>query len=343
MTETLSYQQAGVDVDAGNQLVNNIKDIVHSTHQPGVLGGIGGFGGLFELPLGKYQEPVLVSCTDGVGTKLALAIEMKIHNSIGIDCVAMCVNDCVVSGAKPYLFLDYLATGKLEVGQAQEVVTGIANACKQIGVSLVGGETAEMPGMYKAGDYDVAGFCVGIVEKSKILDKSQVTTGDCLVGLSSSGVHSNGFSLVRKILETQQIRLHDTFEDSTYGQTLLTPTRLYVKQTLALTEQNLIKSCAHITGGGLTENIPRSIPDNLQANIDLNAWERPPIFNWLGQYVAPKEMLRTFNCGLGMVYAVAADKVEACLKTLVALGESPLVIGHLSEKQKDSVHYLGDF
>lgn len=341
MAESLSYQDAGVDIDAGNQLVNNIKDMVAATHQPGVLSGLGGFGGLFELPIHDYKKPVLVSCTDGVGTKLAIAIELGVHHTIGIDCVAMCVNDCVVSGAKPLWFLDYFATGKLSTSEAQEVIQGITQACQHTQIALLGGETAEMPGMYKTGDYDLAGFCVGVVEKNKILDNNSVKAGDVLIGLPSSGIHSNGFSLVRKVLEKTQINLSDTFDTSTMGDVLIEPTRLYVNQTLALCEQNLIKSCAHITGGGLTENLPRSFPDHLQANIDLTSWQRAPIFSWLQQHVSQDDMLKTFNCGVGMTYIVASEKADACIKTLESLGEQPIILGTITDDRPSPVTYEG--
>ncbi len=343
MSRSMTYQDAGVSIDAGNQLVNNIKDSVATTYTPGVLSAIGGFGGLFELPSG-YKNPVLVSCTDGVGTKLALAIELNKHDTIGIDCVAMCVNDCVVSGAKPLWFLDYYATGKLALEQTQSVIQGIIQGCQQTGVALLGGETAEMPGMYRRGDYDVAGFCVGVVEKSKILDIEKIQPSDKLIAVPSSGVHSNGFSMVRKVLKDSQTSLNTPFEHQTLGERLLTPTSLYVHQTLSLTDKDLIKAAAHITGGGLLENIPRILPKHLQANVDLSRWKLPAIFQWLqgAGRINRDEMLKTFNCGIGMVYVVEDDKVSEALKCLEAQNEKPFILGDVSARKDSPIEFLGD-
>ncbi len=329
----LSYRDAGVDIEAGDELVEAIKPIAKSTHRPGVLDGLGGFGALFEISPGKYREPVLVSGTDGVGTKLKLAIELGIHNTIGIDLVAMCANDIVVQGAEPLFFLDYFATGKLEPGAASEVVEGIGEGCRQAGAALIGGETAEMPGMYSEGDYDLAGFCVGVVEKVRIIDGSKVAPGDVLIGLGSTGPHSNGYSLVRKIIETSNASLDQAFADSTLGQVLLAPTRIYVKSILALLEKIDIHTISHITGGGLPGNIPRVMPENTRAVIDSNAWQTPPIFQWLQEngQVEQSEMYRTFNCGVGMVLAVSAEDAESALTILDEQGETASIIGQVEQ------------
>ncbi len=325
---SLSYRDAGVDIDAGNRLVERIKPQVKSTHRPGVLGGLGGFGGLFELPT-HYQQPVLVSGTDGVGTKLKLALALNQHDSIGIDLVAMCVNDIVVTGAEPLFFLDYYATGQLHVDTAASVIQGIAQGCKMAGAALIGGETAEMPGMYAGADYDLAGFCVGVVEKERIIDGSQVQAGDVLVGLASSGPHSNGYSLIRKILETSGADLAQSFANSTLGEVLLAPTRIYVKPLLRLLESLEIHALAHITGGGLPENLPRVLPTGTQAVINTDSWQRPPIFQWLQEQgrVPESEMLRTFNCGVGMVLVLAQSEVEQALAMLSTAGETAWVMG----------------
>jgi phosphoribosylformylglycinamidine cyclo-ligase len=327
----LSYRDAGVDIDAGNALVERIKPAVASTRRPGVLGGIGGFGGLFELPLDRYQQPVLVSGTDGVGTKLKIAIETGRHDKIGIDLVAMCVNDIIVAGAEPLFFLDYYATGKLDVDVATNVVEGIAEGCRQAGAALVGGETAEMPGMYSEGDYDLAGFSVGIVEKSQILDGSKVAAGDVLIGLASSGLHSNGYSLARKVLEVSAASLDDSCGDSKLGDALLAPTRIYVKPLLALLEKCPVHALAHITGGGLPENLPRVLPTGTVAEIDTASWQRPAVFDWLQQAgnIADAELYRTFNCGVGMVVVVPADAAEAAIAELATAGEQASVIGQI--------------
>lgn len=332
----LSYKDAGVDIDAGNDLVDRIKSVAKRTKRPEVLAGLGGFGALFELPSG-YSEPVLVSGTDGVGTKLKLAMDVNKHDTIGIDLVAMCVNDLIVGGAEPLFFLDYYATGKLSVDIAANVVEGIGNGCELSGCSLVGGETAEMPGMYEGEDYDLAGFCVGIVEKSKILDGSKVKAGDTLIALPSSGPHSNGYSLIRKIIEVSGAQLDDAFGESTLGETLLTPTRIYVKPLLALFKEVDVHALSHITGGGLTENIPRVLPENAKAIIDGTSWELPEIFQWLQEKgnVLPEEMVRTFNCGIGMIICVAAEDAEKALSVLKENGESPFVVGSIAEASAD--------
>jgi phosphoribosylformylglycinamidine cyclo-ligase len=327
----LNYKDAGVDIVAGNALVERIKPIAARTRIPGVMAGLGGFGSLFELPLNKYKNPVLVSGTDGVGTKLKLAIDSGIHNTVGIDLVAMCVNDIIVQGAEPLFFLDYFATGKLDVNIAAAVIEGIGKGCELAGAALVGGETAEMPNMYADGDYDLAGFCVGIVEKSEMLDGSKVSAGDKLIGLASSGAHSNGYSLIRKIIERNQSSLDEPFDGKTLGETLLAPTRIYVKSLLALIKQIPVHALAHITGGGLTENLPRVIPDNLNAQIDLKSWQFPAIFDWLQSNgnVSQADMLITFNCGVGMVICVAPEDEAATLNLLTELGETAFVMGEI--------------
>ncbi len=332
--ESLSYRDAGVDIDAGNALVDAIKSVTSKTNRPEVLSELGGFGALCELPT-RYKEPVLVSATDGVGTKLKLAMNMHRHDSIGIDLVAMCVNDLIVCGAEPLFFLDYYATGGLNVETATAVVTGIGAGCEQAGCALIGGETAEMPGMYQGEDYDLAGFAVGVVEKSRIIDQSRVNIGDTLIGLASSGPHSNGYSLIRKILERSDARLDSSFGTSTLGETLLTPTVIYVKAVLALQEKIDINAIAHITGGGLTENLPRVLPVNAQAAIDTTSWQRPEIFNWLQSEgnVAEAEMYRTFNCGIGLVLCVRSADVNIALDTLAQHGQEARVIGEIVNGQ----------
>jgi phosphoribosylformylglycinamidine cyclo-ligase len=327
----LNYKDAGVDIAAGNALVERIKPIAARTRIPGVMAGLGGFGSLFELPLDRYKNPVLVSGTDGVGTKLRLAIDSGIHNTVGIDLVAMCVNDIIVQGAEPLFFLDYFATGKLDVNTAASVIEGIGKGCELAGAALVGGETAEMPNMYADGDYDLAGFCVGIVEKSEMLDGSKVSAGDKLIGLASSGAHSNGYSLIRKIIERNQASLDEPFDGKTLGETLLAPTRIYVKSLLALIKKIPVHALAHITGGGLTENLPRVIPDNLNALVILNSWQFPAIFDWLQSNgnVSQADMLITFNCGVGMVICVAAEDEVATLNLLAELGETAFVMGEI--------------
>ncbi len=330
---SLSYRDAGVDIDAGNRLVERIKPIARRTMRPGVLAGLGGFGALFELPLSRYREPVLVSGTDGVGTKLRLAIELGRHDSVGIDLVAMCANDLVVQGAEPLFFLDYFATGKLDVDTAEQVIAGIGRGCELAGAALIGGETAEMPGMYADGDYDIAGFCVGVVEKSAIIDGSRVAVGDTLIGIASSGPHSNGYSLIRKILAHGKADLAAPFAgatpDLTLGAALLAPTRIYVRNVLALNEQVALRAIAHITGGGLIENLPRVLPDGTRARIDAGSWQRPAIFDWLQEQgnVADQEMYRTFNCGIGMIVVVAPGDAERALAILASQGETAWIIG----------------
>ncbi|MFL0796853.1 MAG: phosphoribosylformylglycinamidine cyclo-ligase [Cellvibrionaceae bacterium] len=328
--KSLSYKDAGVDIDAGNALVDRIKGVAKRTSRPGVMAGLGGFGALFELPTG-YKEPVLVSGTDGVGTKLKLAMDLNIHDTIGIDLVAMCVNDLVVAGAEPLFFLDYYATGKLNVDAAASVVEGIGTGCEQAGCALVGGETAEMPGMYEGEDYDLAGFCVGVAEKSKLIDGSKVTAGDALIGLPSSGPHSNGYSLIRKIIEVSGASLNDTFGESTLGKTLLAPTRIYVKPLLELFKQVDVKSLSHITGGGLQENLPRVLPEGTSAVIDTNSWQRPAIFDWLQEQgnIEHEELHRTFNCGIGMIVCVAEADAEKTLEVLKAQGEDAVIVGKI--------------
>mgnify|MGYP003123721454 FL=1 len=330
---SLSYKDAGVDIDAGNALVERIKGAVKRTRRPEVMGGLGGFGALCEIPEG-YRQPVLVSGTDGVGTKLRLAMDLGMHDSIGIDLVAMCVNDLIVCGAEPLFFLDYYATGKLNIDVAAQVVTGIGAGCEQAGCALVGGETAEMPGMYEGEDYDLAGFCVGVVEKADIIDGTKVSTGDTLIALPSSGPHSNGYSLIRKIIEVAGINIHDTqLDGKSLSELLMAPTRIYVKALLQLIKQTgAVKAMAHITGGGLLENIPRVLPDGAQAVIDLNSWQRPAVFNWLQEQgnVDETEMHRVLNCGVGMVICVAADQADAALQSLRDAGEQPWIIGQIS-------------
>ncbi|HEX5056100.1 MAG TPA: phosphoribosylformylglycinamidine cyclo-ligase [Gammaproteobacteria bacterium] len=334
---SLSYKDAGVDIDAGDNLVERIKPAVARTQRPEVMGGLGGFGALFELPLGRYRKPVLVSGTDGVGTKLKLAMELRKHDTIGIDLVAMCVNDVLVQGAEPLFFLDYYATGKLDVDTAAAVIEGIAAGCAQAGAALVGGETAEMPGMYPAGEYDLAGFCVGIVEKDRIIDGSAVTPGDALLGLASSGPHSNGYSLVRKILEVSRADLGIPFHGTTLGEALLKPTRIYVKPVLKTLETFHLKAIAHITGGGLPENLPRVLPPHTQAVLHWNSWRKPPVFDWLQQQgnVQPQEMQRTFNCGIGLVLCVAQRDADGVSKLLTELGETVFQIGEIEKSSAE--------
>jgi len=328
---SLSYLDAGVDIAAGNALVDRIKPLAKKTRRSGVMAGLGGFGSLFELPLDRYQQPILVSGTDGVGTKLRLAIESGIHNTIGIDLVAMCVNDIIVLGAEPLFFLDYYATSQLDIDIAESVISGIAEGCLQAGAALVGGETAEMPSMYQDGDYDLAGFCVGVVEKNNVIDGSQVQAGDVLIGLASSGPHSNGYSLIRKILERSQDDLSTLFADSTLGEQLLAPTRIYVKSLLQLHQKINIHALSHITGGGLLENIPRVLPDGVRAVINANSWQRPAIFDWLQQQgnVIDEEMYRTFNNGIGMVICVAQHDADQTLSLLAELGETAYQMGYI--------------
>ncbi len=337
----LNYKNAGVDIDAGNALVERIKPIAARTRTAGVMAGLGGFGSLFELPLDRYREPVLVSGTDGVGTKLKLAIDAGIHHTVGIDLVAMCVNDVIVQGAEPLFFLDYFATGKLDVDSAAQVVEGIGVGCEQAGCALVGGETAEMPGMYADGEYDLAGFTVGIVEKSAIIDGSKVKAGDKLIGIASSGPHSNGYSLIRKVLETRGFSLNDEFQGRKLAEVLLEPTRIYVKPLLKLLETVSVHAFSHITGGGITENLPRVLPDHLAAEIELSSWKLPEIFNWLQQQgnIAQADMLTTFNCGIGMIVCVAPEDEAKTLDILTQQGETVYSLGQMVPAEQPVVIY----
>ncbi|WP_343292081.1 phosphoribosylformylglycinamidine cyclo-ligase [Vandammella animalimorsus] len=326
----LTYKDAGVDIDAGDALVDRIKPLARKTLREGVLGGIGGFGALFEVPK-KYQEPVLVSGTDGVGTKLKLAFEWNMHDTVGIDLVAMSVNDVLVQGAEPLFFLDYFACGKLDVDTAAAVVGGIAKGCEESGCALIGGETAEMPGMYPEGEYDLAGFAVGVVEKSKLLDGQQIAAGDVVLGLASSGVHSNGFSLVRKCIDRAGSQLPATLDGKPFREAVMAPTRLYVRSVLAALAQHPIKGLAHITGGGLLENIPRILPDGLGAQLQAGSWPKSELFAWLQTTagIDDVEMNRTFNNGIGMVLVVAPEQAQAVVQTLQAQGETVHTIGRI--------------
>ena len=336
--ESLTYRDAGVDIDAGNALVQRIKPVAKRTRRPEVLGGLGGFGALCALPEG-YRNPVLVAGTDGVGTKLRLAMEHDRHDHIGIDLVAMCVNDLIVGGAEPLFFLDYYATGKLDVDTAARVVAGIGAGCEQAGCALIGGETAEMPGMYQGGDYDLAGFCVGVVERDGVIDGSAVRPGDRIIGLASSGPHSNGYSLIRRILEQAD---SNEIDGQPVIELLLEPTRIYVKSLLTLIRQVPVHAMAHITGGGLPENLPRVLPADTRAVIDTGAWQWPPIFTWLQEQgqVPEQEMYRTFNCGLGMVLVVPATHVDQTLALLEAAGENALLIGEIQQGAGEPVVVL---
>jgi len=335
--QSLSYKDAGVDIDAGNALVEKIKGAVKRTTRPEVMGGIGGFGAICQIPTG-YKEPVLVSGTDGVGTKLRLAIDLKKHDTVGIDLVAMCVNDLLVLGAEPLYFLDYYATAKLDVDVASDVVAGIAEGCIQSGCALVGGETAEMPGMYHEGDYDIAGFCTGIAEKSELIDGSKVAAGDQLIALGSSGPHSNGFSLIRKVLEVNNTDTTEMLGDRSIADHLLEPTKIYVKSTLAMLKEVKAHALSHITGGGFWENIPRVLPESAQAIINGNSWQWPEIFNWLQEKgnITTHEMYRTFNCGVGMIIVVPADGLAQSLEILKAHGENAWHIGEIADMQAGS-------
>ncbi len=338
----LTYADAGVDIDAGNALVERIKPAAKRTTRPGVMSGLGGFGALFDLKGAGYLDPVLVAATDGVGTKLRIAIDTGIVDSIGIDLVAMCVNDLICQGAEPLFFLDYFATGKLELDQAAQIIEGIAKGCELSGCALIGGETAEMPGMYSDGDFDLAGFAVGAMERGETLPAG-VAVGDVLLGLASDGVHSNGYSLVRKVVEVSGLGWDADcpFGDGSLGKALLTPTRLYVKSTLAAIRAGGVHALAHITGGGLTENIPRVLPDGMGVEIDLNAWELPPVFKWITGVAGMEqaELLKTFNAGLGMVLAVSADQADAITALLETEGETISRIGHVTASS--GVTYTG--
>jgi phosphoribosylformylglycinamidine cyclo-ligase len=331
-TPGTTYRDAGVDIEAGDALVERIKPAVRRSMRREVLGGIGGFGALVEVPLDRYKKPVMVSGTDGVGTKLRLAIETGRHDTIGIDLVAMCVNDVVVQGAEPLFFLDYYATGKLDVDVAERVIKGIVEGCLQAGCALVGGETAEMPGMYEGEDYDLAGFCVGLVEKDRIIDGTQTRAGDAIIGLASSGAHSNGYSLIRRLLAVSGAGPATQLDGKPLYDQLLAPTRIYVKSVLALLGQQVpVHSIAHITGGGPTGNIPRVLPAGLEAVIDARLWPRPPVFDWLQRVgnVARDEMYRTFNCGLGMTLCIPPGDADRALALLRDCGETAAVIGEV--------------
>ena len=334
---SMTYRAAGVDIDAGDALVDRIKPLAKATSRAGVMGGLGGFGAVFDPKAAGYRDPILVSSTDGVGTKLRIAIDTGLHDTVGIDLVAMCVNDLVVQGAEPLFFLDYFATGKLSVAQATRVIAGIAEGCSRAGCALVGGETAEMPGMYGEGDYDLAGFSVGAAERGTLLPQG-VAPGDALIGLASSGVHSNGFSLVRRIVDTTNAgwATPSPFSAGTVAQALMEPTRIYVKSLLALHRAGLLKAAAHITGGGLPGNVPRVLPDNMRAVIDAARWTLPPVFAWLARTgdVAAEEMLRVFNCGLGMV-AVVSDAAAARV-VLEGHGETVFDIGHIEAHEGEA-------
>lgn len=342
-TNGLTYAQAGVDIDAGNELVRRIKPLVKATSRPGADSDIGGFGGLFDLKGAGFNDPILVAANDGVGTKLKIAIETGQHRTVGIDLVAMCVNDLVVQGAEPLFFLDYFACGALDVDQAADVVAGIADGCRMAGAALIGGETAEMPGMYSEGDYDLAGFSVGAVERGAILPRPDVGTGDVLLGLASSGVHSNGYSMVRKIVELSGLSWSDKApfdEAQTLGEALMAPTKIYVKPLLAALKASTgVKALAHITGGGLPENLPRVLPDETSARIDLSAISVPPVFGWLARAggVAEKEMLRTFNCGVGMVVVVSAGEADTVASVLEQEGETVFRIGAIEAADSQPV------
>ena len=331
----LTYKDSGVDIDAGNELVERIKPLVKRTRRPEVLAGLGGFGGMFAIPPDRYREPVLVSGTDGVGTKLMLAQHLGRHDTIGIDLVAMCVNDVLVQGAEPLFFLDYFACGKLDNDVATAVIAGIAEGCLQAGAALIGGETAEMPDMYSDGDYDLAGFTVGAVEREDLIDGSNIAVGDAIIGLASSGPHSNGYSLIRKVLE----RAPDAeIDGSPASERLLTPTRIYVKSVLSLMQSITVKGLAHITGGGITENIPRILQGSVDAEIDTNSWSRGPVFDWLAETgnIETAEMRRTFNCGVGMVVIVDSKDAEETIQVLNNQGETAWQIGRIVGGDRDA-------
>jgi phosphoribosylformylglycinamidine cyclo-ligase len=345
--KSLTYRDAGVDIDAGNSLVERIKPAAAATRRSGVMGGLGGFGALFDLKAAGFRDPILVAATDGVGTKLKIAIDSGRHETIGIDLVAMCVNDLVVQGAEPLLFLDYFATGTLDVEAAAAVIAGVAEGCRQAGAALVGGETAEMPGLYRAGDYDVAGFAVGAAERGTLLPRADLAAGDVLLGLQSSGLHSNGYSLVRRVVEASGLGWSDPAPFAagrTLGEALLEPTRIYVRACLAaMRATGAVKALAHITGGGLTENVPRVLPAHLAAAIDLSAIPVPAVFRWLASAgpVAEPEMLRTFNCGIGMVLAVEAGAATAVAASLEGSGESVVTLGRLVPRTDGAVSFGG--
>jgi len=328
--KSLNYRDAGVDIDAGAELVERIKPLVKQTHRSEVLSGLGGFGGLFALAGDKYEEPVLVSGADGVGTKLKLAQQLQRHDTIGIDLVAMCVNDVLVQGAEPLFFLDYFACGHLDIDVAAEVIGGIAKGCQQAGAALIGGETAEMPDMYDAGSYDLAGFCVGVVERKALIDGRNIAAGDRIIGIASSGPHSNGYSLIRKVLELAE---NPNIDGEPAEQLLMAPTRIYVKPIQALMNAATIKGLAHITGGGITDNLPRILPQDLHAEVDINSWKPGPVFDWLAVTgrITPGELRRTFNCGVGMIVIVSEHDADATIAALRATGEKAWAMGHIAE------------
>ncbi len=349
LKQSYTYKQAGVDIDAGDALVNNIKPLAASTKRSGSDADLGGFGGLFDLKAAGFTDPILVAANDGVGTKLKVAIDAGIHNTVGIDLVAMCVNDLVVQGAEPLLFLDYMATGQLNVSQMTDVVAGIAEGCRQAGCALIGGETAEMPGMYQGADYDLAGFSVGAAERGALLDGSTITAGDVILGLTSSGPHSNGYSLIRRLVSGEGHSYSDPapFAQTSLADALLAPTKIYVRSTLAAIKGGLVKGLSHITGGGFLENIPRVMPDGLIAQINSGAWELPGVFKWLQQEgnIKTREMARTFNCGIGMVVIVSPDNSQEAQKILRAHGEDVIIIGEITDGQgspKCTVRGLAD-
>jgi len=331
LDKPLTYKTSGVDIEAGDQLVERIKQLSEKTQRPGCLGDIGGFGGLFELPIDRYQQPVLVSGADGVGTKLKFAFELDRHDTIGIDLVAMCTNDVVTCGAEPLFFLDYLATDKLDTLQAESVIKGISKGCKEAGAALIGGETAEMPGFYTKGEYDLAGFCVGIVEKRRLIDGNDIEQGDIILGLGSSGPHSNGYSLIRHVIERNKISLTEPLGPQTLGDVLLAPTRIYVAAIMSLLTTTEVSGIAHITGGGLTGNIHRILPPGLEVQIDRSSWDQPEIFEWLQQMgnISNIEMLQTFNCGLGLVLITKKHDVAIARQHLETAGEEVFIIGEV--------------
>ncbi len=332
---SITYRDAGVDIEAGDALVNQIKPFAKRTMRPEVMSSIGGFGSMFAMP-SKFKEPVLVSGTDGVGTKLKLAFQLNKHDTVGIDLVAMSVNDILVQGAEPLFFLDYFACGKLDVGTAADVIKGIAAGCEESGCALVGGETAEMPGMYPAGEYDLAGFVVGCVDKANIIDGSTIADGDVVLGLASSGAHSNGYSLIRKLIEKSGIDMDSDFHGQPFKDVIMKPTKLYVKSVLALLEAVPVKGMAHITGGGITENVPRVLPSGLMAEINGSSWEMPALFKWLQEQgnIAPNEMYKTFNCGIGMAVIVAQEDVDLAQKILADKGETVYRIGKIRQQHE---------
>lgn len=337
-TTGMDYAAAGVSIDRGNELVQRIKSMCAKTQRPGALGSIGGFGALFDIAELGYRQPVLVAGTDGVGTKIKLAIDSGRHDGIGIDLVAMCVNDLIVQGAEPLFFLDYFASSRLDVDVAEQVVSGIARGCELAGAALIGGETAEMPGMYAEGDYDLAGFCVGVVEREQIIDGSRVASGDVLIGLAANGPHSNGYSLIRKVLEREEMGLATRLNGGTLADHLLVPTRIYVKPLLELIKNFDVRAMAHITGGGLLENVPRMLPDSVCAEIETHSWEWPLVFDWLQERggIETREMYRTFNCGIGMVICVPAGQADAAVKQLRQAGEDAHIIGKILPRENET-------